>query len=61
MDQVWAQLTHHTEKMNAQAIGSLGRLVGDEEFLRGLEGMTSEGDGSEGEEMEMEIEEEGEE
>ena len=60
MDQVWAQLTHHTEKMNAQAIGSLGRLVGDEEFLRGLEGI-SEGEGSEGEEMEMEIEEEGEE
>ena len=59
---MWAQLTHHTERMNAQAIGSLGRLVGDEEFLRGLEGI-SEGDGSEGEEMEMEmeIEEEGEE
>ncbi len=58
---MWAQLTHHTEKMNAQAIGSLGRLVGDEEFLKGLEGISQEGsEGEEDEEMEMEIDEEGE-
>jgi hypothetical protein len=47
--------------MNAQAIGSLGRLVGDEEFLKGLEGISQEGsEGEEDEEMEMEIDEEGE-
>lgn len=48
--------------MNAQAIGSLGRLVGDEEFLRGLEGISQDGgsEGEEEEEMEMEIDEEGE-
>ena len=56
---------HHTERMNAQAINSLGKLVGDEEFLRGLEGLSLDGsedeEMAEGEEMEMEIDEEEEE
>jgi hypothetical protein len=64
LDQVWAQLTHHTERLNAQAITSLGRLVESEEFLRGLEGLSQssdgEGDIGEGEEMELEIDEDGE-
>ncbi len=40
LEQVWAQLTHHTERVNQQVIGSLGRLVESEEFLRGLDGIS---------------------
>ena len=34
--QVWAQLTHHTEKANNQALNQLNALVGSEDFLRAL-------------------------
>ena len=36
-DQVWAQLTHHIERSNQQAINSLNALVSSEDFLRGLD------------------------
>ena len=37
VDQVWAQLSHYTERANQQAINSLNALVGSEDFLRGLD------------------------
>lgn len=36
LGQVWAQLTHHTDKANNQALNQLNALVGSEDFLRAL-------------------------
>jgi len=45
-DQVWAQLTHHIERSNQQAINSLNALVSSEDFLRGLDQIVSDNEGS---------------
>ena len=37
VDQLWSQITHHTERVNQQAINNLNALVGSEDFLRGLD------------------------
>jgi hypothetical protein len=60
LDQVWAQLAHHTERANQQAIGQLGALVGSEEFLRGLDQVEQATEGEEEDEYEVD-EEQGEE
>ncbi len=37
LDQLWAQLTHHTERVNQLAINSLTSLMASEDFLRALD------------------------
>ena len=37
VDQLWSQITHHTERVNQQAINNLNALIGSEDFLRGLD------------------------
>lgn len=34
MDQVWAQIEHHTSKINANLISQLTNLLTDEDFLQ---------------------------
>lgn len=65
LQQVWAQLTHHTEKANTQALNQLTTLVGSEDFLRSLaqedeDTQSVTGDDEEGEGMEIDDDEEGE-
>jgi hypothetical protein len=36
LDQIWAQIEHHTEQINAKLINNLTKLMNDEDFLKEL-------------------------
>ena len=36
LDQIWAQIEHHTEQINAKLIGNLTKLMNDDDFLKEL-------------------------
>jgi hypothetical protein len=46
LGQVWAQLAHHTERSNQQALSALQRLIASEDFLRGLDDLSDNEDGN---------------
>ena len=63
MEQLWAQITHYTERQDRQVLGQLEKIMQSEDFLRGLDEIDTNDENMEEEEMEGEEdgEEEGEE
>jgi len=42
LDQVWQQITHHTEKANKALLRELNKLVADSDFVEDLDRVSEE-------------------